>query len=178
MEYGSQSNKSQIDGTIYSGTIDKIHQEIHEGQVTTINYLALGVLNDGYARLRITTGAKPFHVALYFDVEAKVYIKTYSGTTYSVDGTLPDANLIVFNRNPANAKSFLSTIRYNPIVNVLGTQRGNRMLPGGTGGNSVGLSGGERVESIIPANSDFLLEVQNKGGQTKDIGIIIEGYEE
>lgn len=178
LEHSSQSNKTSIDDSVFAGTIDKIHQEIHEGQVTTINYLALAVANDGYARLRITTGEKRFHVALYFDVEAKAYLKTYAGTTYTAEGTLPDTNLTVFNRNSGNAKAFLFTVRYNPTVNVLGTQRGNRLLPGGTGGNSVGLSGGERIESVIPPNSDFLIEVQNKGGQTKDIGIIVEGYEE
>jgi len=178
LKYGDQSNKNQIDGTIYSGVIDKLHQEIHEGQVITANYLALAVAIDGYARLRVTTGAKYLHCALYFDVEAKVYIKTYTGTTYTAAGTLPDVNLSVFNRNSANAKPLLSVFRYNPTVNVLGPQRGIRMLPGGTGGKSVGLSGGERVESIIPPNAEFLIEVQNKGGQVKDIGIILEGYEE
>jgi len=115
----------------------------------------------------------------YLDVEAKVYINTYAGTTFSAQGTAPDGvNLTVFNRRSNSAIPFLSTITYNPVVNVLGLLRGNRIIPGGTGGNSIGLSGGERVESVIPPNSDFLLVIQNKGGQTKDIGIVAEGYEE
>jgi len=43
LKYGDQSNKNQIDGTIYSGVIDKLHQEIHEGQVKDI-----GIILEGY----------------------------------------------------------------------------------------------------------------------------------
>lgn len=39
LEYGSQSNKEQIDGTVYSGVIDKTHQTVHEGKFITANYL-------------------------------------------------------------------------------------------------------------------------------------------
>jgi hypothetical protein len=48
-----------------------------------------------------------------------------------------------------------------------------------SGGTATGSTGGKgELESVIPPNSDFLLVIQNKGGQTKDIGIVAEGYEE
>lgn len=179
LRYGSQTNKTNTSGTSYTGTIDKIHQEVHEGKFFTYNYLESGVLNNGFARIRLTTTTKAVHVMLYLDIEAKVYFKTRSGTTYTVAGTLPDGvKLTAFNRRTNSSVTATAEVRYNPTVNVAGALRGNRMFPGGTGGNSVGLSGGERVESVIAAGTDILLEVQNVSGQTRDIGIIIEGYEE
>lgn len=179
LNYGSQSNKAQADGGIYSGMIDKTHQEIHDGHFITTNYLETGVANNATIQLRVITGAKSFHVMFYIDIEGKIQFKTIVGSTYTVAGTLPDGvKLTKFNRKSTSTYVETTTFRYAPTVNVAGSLRGNRMFPGGTGRNSVGLSGGDRVESIIGPNSDVLIEIKNVSGQARDIGLIVEGYEE
>lgn len=178
-DYGSFSNKEQIDGTVYQGTIDRVHQSVHDGKFITANYLETEVANNGTIQLRIIAGpTKTFHAIFYLDIEGKVYFKTRTGTTYTAQGTLPDGvKLTEFNRMSTSTYVKETTFRYAPTVNAVGTLRGNRMFPGGTGGKSVGLSGGERIESVIGPNTEILIEIQNVSGQTKDIGLIVEGYE-
>lgn len=107
-----------------------------------------------------------------------MYFTTRSGTTYTAQGTLPDGiKLTEFNRRTTSAYVEETTFRYNPTIDVAGALRGNRMFPGDQGWNSVGLSGGERIESVIGPNNEILIEIRNVSGQARDIGLIVEGYE-
>lgn len=177
MEYGSNSNKIQIDGTIYDGTIDRVHQAVHEGKSFTANYEELLVANDGIARLRISTGSRPAHLVITSESEGKFRFRTYIGSTYSLQGTAADGiKLSVFNRFVGGVNP-TATVRYNPTVTAIGTVRGIRTIFGGTGPQSTGGGGSDRIESIIPANSDFLIVLTNVSGQQKDLSLVLDWYE-
>ena len=158
-------------------TIDIEHQKVHEGRHYTVNYLEKAVANNGYARLRITTGARAVHIIIAVDTEGKSYWQTYSGTTYTADGTLPDGVKLTFFNRFIDNDGTTTTVRYNPTVNVLGTLRGNRVVWGGLGPQSTGGSDASRIESIIPPNKDVLLVVQNASGQAKDMAVVLDWYE-
>lgn len=157
--------------------IDVEHQKVHEGRHYTANYLEKAVPNLGFARLRITTGAKAVHIMFEIDAEGKAYWNTYSGSTYTSDGTLPDGTkLTVFNRF-IEIDGTTTTIRYNPTVNVLGAARGLRVIWGGLGPQSTGGGTASRIESVIPPNRDVLLVMQNVSGQPKDMAVVADWYE-
>ena len=85
-------------------TIDLAHQKGHEGKNYTVNYLEKAVVNNGYIRLRFVTPSNvAAHIIFELASEGKAYFKTYSGTTYTADGTLPDGvNLTQFSRSGAD----------------------------------------------------------------------------
>ena len=157
--------------------IDLVHQKIHEGRFYTVNYTELAVPNNGFIRLRITTGAKAIHITFEIDAEGKAYWKTYAGSTYTADGTLPDGSKLTFFNRFISIDGTTTVVRYNPTVNVLGTLRGNRVVWGGLGPQSTGGISGSRTETILRPNSDVLLVMQNVSGQAKDMSVVAEWYE-
>jgi hypothetical protein len=150
-------------------SIDYEHQKVHEGRHYTANYLEKAVANNGFIRLRFTTGARAVHIIFEIDAEGKAYWQTYNGTTYTIDGTLPDGvKLTFFNRFIENDGT-TTIVRYNPTVNVIGTLRGNRVLWGGLGPQSTGGSSQSRIESIIPP-----MVMQNVSGNAKDMAVVAD----
>lgn len=157
--------------------IDTEHQKVHEGRHYTANYLEKAVANLAFVRLRFKTNANSAHLIIAGSAEGKTYFQTYSGTTYTVNGTAPDGSkLTVFNRSiPLDGTT--TTVTYAPTVNVLGTLRGNQVIFGGLGPQSTGGTSGGRIESIVPPNSDLLIVLQNVSGQPKDINLVLDWYE-
>ena len=152
--------------------IDAVHEAIHEGGMYVISKSFLSVANDGYARVRIVPPAgTSAHTRLSVSVEGKTYIKTYTGTTYSNDGTA----ITPFNRLIGGSASTLLAY-HTPTVNVLGTQRGDDIVGGGVGWNSFGANFNPEFESIVPASTDFMIELHNKAGTAKDMNIVINYY--
>lgn len=164
------------DGDFYTGVIDLVQNKVHEGNVFIVSKIFTSVANDGYADLRIKTGAnKDAHAEIFISTEGKAYAYSYSGTTYTVDGT----QLTAINRN-SNFTGGNETIAYHtPTINVLGTQRFEQMMGGGVGvGNQLAGSLSERLETVHKVNSDILIRVQNKAGTAKDISMYVVWYEE
>lgn len=159
--------------------ISELHEYVHEGKIWTLNFRDTGIANNGISYVRIKTGAKELHLFADFGNGGDGLFKTYSGTTYSANGTLADGvKMTVFNRNSLMAVPLLATAYYNPTINVLGTVRGIRQLYGGSGGNSNGSTSTNGLESVIPANSEFLMSVQNLAGTAQPCSIVVEMYEE
>lgn len=166
-------------------TITEVHDRIHNGEQWTINRLNLANPNNGIIWVRIRTGDLPAHVSIMFTNGGDGSFRTWSGTTnYATDGTAADGiNMTLFNRNPAEAVTLLSTITFDPTFTVAntpnGTLRGLRGIPGGSGGTATGnTQGAGELESVIRPNSDFLCALQNLSGQTRISEIVIEIYEE
>lgn len=157
------------------------HHECHDGNTFTANYLETAVANNGTASLLFKPNSdKTAHVVITLECEGKTSFKTYSGTTFTSNGTTAgvDAKLTKFNRYPSYAKPSGVEVYYGPTVNVLGSLRGNRRIYGGTGPNSIGTSLiGQRVESIVGPGGNLYIELVNISGQAKDIGAVIDWYE-
>lgn len=163
---------------VNASIIDITHQHVHDGEFFTSNYEELAIANNGVARLRITTGANYCHLIINGEAEGKFRFKTYSGTTYTGAGTLPDATkLTVFNRKTDSVIAPTTIIRHTPTVNVLGTLRGLRTIFGGTGPQSTGGGDSDRVESLIAPNTDVLIVMTNVSGSAQDLSVVLEWYE-
>ena len=158
-------------------TIDIVHQRIHEGVSYVANYYQSAIPNNEFRRIRIKSDKKNAHLLIEFTTTAKFTFKSYSGTTYTANGTIADGtNLTVFNR-VIGQNNRDALVYHNPTVNVLGTLRGSQVIAGGTGGNAPGASGASRHETIIPAGQELLLVFQNTSGQANDLTVILDWYE-
>lgn len=158
-------------------TIDIVHQRIHEGVSYVANYYQSAIPNNEFRRIRIKAGVKGVHLLIEFTTTAKFTFKSYSGTTYTVNGIGADGtNLTVFNRIIGRDNRD-ALVYHNPTINALGTLRGSQVIAGGTGGNAPGASGASRHETIIPAGQDLLLVFQNTSGQANDLTVVLDWYE-
>jgi hypothetical protein len=161
--------------------IDVVHSKVHEGVSYTANYLEKALASNGYMRIHVKTGAKSAHALIEVESEGKVYFRTFSDSTVTVDGTGPgtgDADkLTLFNRCGCCSNGNKTQIFYTPTYSNIGLKRGNRIFPFGTGGTAVGGSAGSRIESIFAPNTSYILEIQNVSGQARDIGVVIDWYE-
>lgn len=152
--------------------IDAVHQAIHLRGMYTISRTALNVANLGFHDIHVRPPAGyEAHLRFVIVTEGKAYFKTYQGTTYTADGTA----ITPFNR-ATNGDATTLLAWHTPTINVLGTLRGDDMIPGGTGGNATGGNISGELESIIAPNTDILFRVQNVKGTAGDLNIILNYY--
>lgn len=152
--------------------VTAVLHNIHQGNVYTISKTWLSVADDSSAMLRVKSNGSQLHFEIYTATEGKAYLMTYAGTTYSDTGTV----YTPFNRLIGSTNTSSAIITYDPTVSNLGSLRGDDLL-GATGATKAGGSTSQ-IESVLMPNKEFLLRVQNKSGQAKDINIIINYIEE
>ena len=155
--------------------ITEVEQKIHTKKYFDAQKRYLDVANNASIGVVITATTKNLHLVAEISAEGKSWLDSYIGTTFSAEGTL----LPTFNRygSPTSPKA-TAILKENPTVDSLGTQRFQKLILGGTGGQSTGATSGDRVESIIEKGQTIYVELTNKAGTAKDVGIIIEWYEE
>jgi hypothetical protein len=163
-------------------SIDLVHQKVHEGVSYTVNYLEKALVNNGFARLHVKTGAKSAHIIIDVEAEGKMYFRSISEPVVTVNGTGPsdviaaDTKLTLFNRCGVCLNGNKTLVFHTPTFTG-GKLRGNRMFPFGTGGTAVGGASQSRIESILQPNASYIIEVQNVSGQTRDVGMVLDWYE-
>jgi hypothetical protein len=169
------ATKKDPGGDVYFGTIDVLHEAVHEGKMHTVSYRALAVADNGYLRLRIKASAtKDVHARIAWASEGKSSLKSFVGTTYSNNGTA----YTPFNRRTSLPNSITALVYVDPTINVLGTQRGDDFIgTGGAAASRVGGTGEADIETIISAGTDLLLEIQNLRGSASDLNFIANIYE-
>lgn len=174
-ELQSKFYKSIKDGN-YLGSINIDVDKIGQGNFYTASKIFSAVANDGYALMRIKAGAtKKPHVIANIMTTGKCYIKTYSGTTYTANGT----EITPYNRNTTSSNVAEAKIYHTPTINVLGTARAEELVGSGTNpASQVGAVSSINSKTILANNGDILIQVQNKSGAAVDIGIVINFYEE
>lgn len=149
---------------------------IEQGLYFTAEHLFTSVLSDAYVYLRITNPSTDKYVHVQFNVnnEKKLYVASFSGTTYSNNGTA----VTMFNRNSASSNTPSALVYHTPTINVLGTQRGNSMIAINSDQYvQIGGAPSSYVETVIAPSNDILIRLQNKGGTTQDIAITVNWYE-
>ena len=165
----------KVDHDFYIGNIDIVHQGTHKGNFYTIEYLFIGIANDGYATMVIAPqGTTTAHLQIFYSTSGKTYLTTWTDSTFSNIGT----ELIPFNRNMLSQTNAESKVYVRPVITNTGTQRGSALV--GSGNNpaaQAGGSGGGRYETIVPFGEVLMFRVQNKSGSVGDISISFSFYE-
>lgn len=156
----------------YSINIDKQLFDVEQGNVYTFSKTWVSVADDSSAWVRLKTTTDKMKFEIYLSTEAKVYLKTYAGSTYSDTGSV----YTPFNRLIGSTNTSTAIVTYDCVYDSLGAMRGDDLL-GGSGSTK---AGGEtnRILSVLLPNRDVLIRVQNKAGQAKDINVIINYIEE
>ena len=157
-------------------SIDINHAEAHKENLWSAGHLVVDVEDAAYTRLLLkNNGTKEVHLGFEVSVEGKAYMTAFRGGLFTSDGTAVDE----INHVGKSSATTDVVVTYNPTVSGAGTRMHPlELLPGGTGPKTVGAGGGKDEELIIPPGDNFYVEVQNKGGATKDCSIEINWYEE
>ena len=155
--------------------IDAAHQRVHNGDFFTVSKRTTGIADNGFAYLRIKTGANHCHFSFAVTTTGKAYVDTQIGNTYSADGTA----ITPTNRNTTSGFAAPTTLFYSgPTVNQAGTTRFEDIVPGGDHVQSrVGSVGSYAVETKLAPSQDILIAVQNKAGAAIDVAIVVNFYE-
>lgn len=161
--------------TIKNPTIvnDIVHENIHDKNFFDFQKTFIDVLNNGYVRISLRPQTKEMHLIITVETEGKCYFKSYIDTTWTDDGTLEST----FNRYINDSPAADAQIYSQGTVDTLGTQRFDKLIPGGTGFFSTGATSSSRVETVLDSGLELTLEVQNVSNTSDDIGITVEWYE-
>jgi len=172
----SKMLKKSSSENVFAGTIDIIHQKVHEGRMMFVSYVFPTVANGATVYLRHTCGAtKYLHSQLLVNSIGQWTLTSYSGTTYSAAGT----TLPILNRKSDSTYVQETIFRHTPTINVLGTPRLNFTFGGGTN-PSQATTGTltDRIESLFAPNTDVLIALKNESGSTQFLTITIDFYED
>lgn len=166
-----------VDYRGYLIPIDYQHNIVHEFKMYTISHTFLNVAQNGYGRIRLKTNDNVLHFEINYNSDLKCRLKTYSSPTITGNGTLfsPFNRVIGYGNGMETFEVYL-----NPTFTG-GTLRGNDFdgSSAGIGINPVragaGKSGG--IESVLLPNQEYIIEFQNAGTTSSDIGVVINCYE-
>jgi hypothetical protein len=158
--------------TLYT-IINLEHKYTHIGRFFSASHLFKGVNNNTkvYIAFRSTIAA---HVLPFIKSRGNGIFVIYENSNLESDGTsMPVLN---HNRNSSNISSM--TAFYNPVINSLGTKlNGENLLTGGSGNQASGDTSSFTNEIIIKPNTNYLLELENTGGNNMDMTLAIRFYE-
>lgn len=147
-----------------------------EGNAFFVNHTFEAVASAAKIYLRHKSGSSKYlHSVLDLITVGQWRVTSYSGTTYTADGT----ELTPINRKSDSAIVSDTTFWHTPTIDVLGTPRLSFIF--GTGTNpSQATTGefGEAVESVFAPNVDVLIELENMGNSTQYLSGIFNFHEE
>ena len=171
--------KTKIDKiAVWDLSIDNVLRNVINWTAIDVNYLEKNVANDWFMRLLIQTDSKTkLHFKSIISSEWKAYYKSFINWEYSWWTTEDDDKLSILKRNSTVDFTSWVTVKYNPTITTIWTQRANLLILGGIWPKSTGWASGTS-ESIIWPDSEFLIEMQNVSWQAKDMHLLIETYEE
>lgn len=163
-------------GDTYIKQIDYSHTKVHEGKMLYVGKVYLDVANNATVYVRHISGAtKYLHSEVTIDTVGQWEFNSYSGTTYSNNGTI----IPIINRKSDSTYVPQVVFRHTPVINVLGTQRLNFVFGGGTTpARSISGNFSERLESIFAPNTDVLVGCTNQSGSAQYITFTYNFYEE
>lgn len=157
-------------------TISTLHQQIHAEAAFTSSFVnvALGNNNHIVVLLRNPAGSgKVAHLTFLAAAGGDARIQVVLGMNVTDDGTaLTRRNRVLGSAQVAVCETF-----HTPTL-AGGAARLDAILPGGTGGNAVGGSSGQRLEWNVPPGYDLIVDSQNISGNAKVAGLGFEWYEE
>lgn len=155
----------------YAENIEYVHGILHRGIYFIATRLFSNVANDGFAYMRISTNGDQLHGLLSVDAMGMSEMTVYKESTVS-DGT----EIALAHLNDARNRSAELTVKFYYSPTVTEGNRGNiwlptQLIPGGLGPQSVSGSYRAGEEMILVEGGTYLVAVQNKSGQSKNIQI-------
>ncbi len=171
---GDDSGLEQDDISGALVNIPVVHHEVHEGEMYQASFVNLAVADDATVDLRLVTGAHYCHFVWDAECGGDGEIQFYEAPTISL-GT----QLTVYNMNrPASADNTLD-VYHTPTVGAVGTALlHNSVLSGGRGPNASGGSARANTEWILKPNTEYLLRLYNRSGNSQPASIVVQWYEE
>jgi hypothetical protein len=171
----NEGTKGNYDSLGFQVGQDYLHNLIHKGDVFFVSHIFRAVPNNGKVYIRHKSGSTVYlHSELTANSTGKCRITSYSGTTYSNNGTV---------KSPINRKSdstyvVQSQFWITPTITLLGTPRLDLLFGSGTNPSqsSTGVFS-ERLESLFAPNTDVLIEYTNESGQAQDLSVYLNAYE-
>jgi hypothetical protein len=157
-------------------TIEFLHNKVHEGRMLFISKVYLNVANGATVYIRHVSGpTKYLHSEVIIETVGQWEFTSYSGTTYTSDGTI----IPIINRKSDSTYVPEVVFRHTPTPLVLGTVRLNFVFGGGTNpSKSISGSFAERLESVFAPNADVLVGVTNQSGSNQYVTFTYNFYEE
>ena len=157
--------------------IPVVHHEVHEGEFYSVSYKApdgAPLADDATITLAMMSPTRYLHFQAFGALGGDAEMEFYTGSTIAADGTLMVPN----NHNIEKAMASTAVVRRDPTVTVAGVLRDNFLVPGGTGGASVGGDGGQRDEWVIPPNTWAFARITNRAGNAQPGSLKTTWYEE
>lgn len=155
--------------------INHNHYEVHKGTFYGISHFFDDLANGANADVLIKVGAnKTLHinVSVYSSGFGTIYF--YEDTTASNNGTA----ITIYNMNRTSDNTSNATTFYTPTVTDVGTQLIVTGIPGGEKKNAIGGIAKPNSEFILAKSKNYMVRVNNSSGDTSDVIMNIEWYEE
>lgn len=173
---GDNTQTDEITGALV--TIDVVHHEIHEGELFSVSYKnpnATPIVDDGTIIFALTTGAKYAHLIGSAACGGDAQLELVEDAAFTGGTAMTERN---HKRTEGDAGNTVTVVRDPGAIPTPGNVLEDLFLPGGTGGNAVGIEGGSRVEWILKPNSVYLLRLTNRAGNAQPGSLRAEWYEE
>jgi len=154
-----------------------VHRLIHEGKMFMVPHIFLAVAPGATIYLR-HYGATTKYLNSILDINTvgEWTFTSYSGTTYTADGT----EITPVNRKSDSTEVLESTFEYNPVIDVLGTPRlpirfGYADIPAKASTSEFN----EALESVFAPGTDVLIGLKNESvSKTYYLSILFNVYED
>jgi hypothetical protein len=159
-------------------TISVVHHEIHEGEMFHVSYKAPDaspIADNGTITFVVETGNRWCHITPLPAMGGDAEFELRRGVVFT-GGT--GTGMARYNKNQGKSTVATATVTRNPTITNPGVLMENDFLPGGTGGNAIGTSGGERDEWILDINKTYMFRLTNRAGNAQPGSLRIEWYEE
>ncbi|RKY06848.1 MAG: hypothetical protein DRP56_06705 [Planctomycetota bacterium] len=154
--------------------IDIVHSEIHEGEYFTVAFADESVADDGFIRLRFTTGATKYpHFSFVATMGGDARAKLIENVTISAGGTTVTA----INNKRTSSETAEVVVRHTATYTG-GTIIDDFIIPGGTNNRAAGGKTREVEEWLLKQSTEYILEIRNISGVTNPGCLIAGWYEE
>ena len=161
----------KTDSQGYLIPIEFWHQKVHEGKSFTFSKTFTSVAANDTAKIVIKTNSKSLHFETYIVSEGKAYLKTFTNITYSDSGDV----YTPFNCRTNSTETLTTQFFLDSDIKTFGTPRRDDLFGAGSPTRAGGQ--GNRAETVLAANSQYLIALINKDSQAKDLNIILICYE-
>lgn len=161
------------DGNVQVSQIEVLHALVHAKKMYTISSRH-DTPQNGKHSILITAGAKDIHLRIGYSSEDFAFFNTYSNVVPTGGSAYPAFNRFV----GSAANTPLYTVLKNITSFTGGQVRGQDFVgKAGVASQRAGGTGASDIETIIPAGSNLLIELQRVDSGNAFTGIICNLYE-